>query len=429
MCGIGLLRAPEGTPDVDFRCRGDDGERYAFIGSVVARLAYRRLGGSTRASSALPGPTTGYSRQQLTRLIGRCLNGQKLPSAIAGRPRGSPACTRRPTSRCSPRPTPCINPVGPGHPLPDAAGVRRLWRCPLRAAGHPLGGHLYNLRRQAGYQASRLHWTKTQGHAVPIGERRAPAPDGRPGFIRIDSVHQGDQDGVKGLYHINAVDCVTQFEVVATCERLSEAYLLPVLEQILAGFPFEILGFHADNGSEYVNYTVAELLDKLRIEFTKSRPRHSNDNGLAETKNGAVVRKLFGYEHIPQRWAAQVNTFCRDYLNPFLNFHRPCLFATRSPTARARSASATGSRTANALDKLRSLPDAAQFLQPGVAFAHLDALAAAITDVQAARGTQRGPRGSSKPSTLDRAGARPHRAHGSARDRATEHPAAGIAAS
>ena len=39
-----------------------------------------------------------------------------------------------------------------------------------------------------------------------------------------------------------------------------------------------VLGFHADNGSEYINYTVAKLLDKLRIEFTKSRPRHSNDN-------------------------------------------------------------------------------------------------------------------------------------------------------
>ena len=185
---------------------------------------------------------------------------------------------------------------------------------------------LYNLRHQAGYQATRAHWTKTRGCAVPIGVRRAPTPDGRPGFIRIDSVHQGDQDGIKGVYHINA-GCVTQYEIVATCERLSEAFLLPVLEQILAGFPFTILGFHADNGSEYINYTVAKLLDKLRIEFTKSRPRHSNDNGLAETKNGAIVRKHFGYEHIPQHFAAQVNAMCQDFLNPYVNFHRPCFFA------------------------------------------------------------------------------------------------------
>ena len=69
------------------------------------------------------------------------------------------------------------------------------------------------------------------------------------------------------------------------------------------------------------------MLDKLRVEFTKSRPRHSNDNGLAETKNGAVIRKHLGYAHIPQCFAAAVNAFCAEHLNPYLNFHRPCLFA------------------------------------------------------------------------------------------------------
>ena len=132
---------------------------------------------------------------------------------------------------------------------------------------------------------------------------------------------------MKGVYHINAVDCLTQWELVATCEKISEAYLLPVIEALLAGFPFRILGFHADNGSEYINHNVAKLLDKLRVEFTKSRPRHSNDNGLAETKNGAVIRKHLGYEHIPQRFATAVNAFCAEFLNPYLNFHRPCLFA------------------------------------------------------------------------------------------------------
>ncbi len=110
--------------------------------------------------------------------------------------------------------------------------------------------HLYNLRAQAGYQAKRGVWTKTKGHSVAIGQRRAPAPEGRAGFIRIDSVHQGDFDGLKGVYHINAVDCVTQFELVATCERISEAYLLPALESLLEDLPFAVLGFHADNGSQ-----------------------------------------------------------------------------------------------------------------------------------------------------------------------------------
>ena len=183
---------------------------------------------------------------------------------------------------------------------------------------------------------------------IAIGERRAPQPDGHPGYLRIDSVHQGDEDGVKGVYHINVVDCVTQWEGVATCERLSEAYLLPVIEALLDNFPFSIRGFHADNGSEY-NHRVARLLEKLRIEFTKSRPRHSNDNGLAETKNGAVVRKCFGYSHIPQRFATQINAFCAAHLNPYLNLHRPCLFAEEHHCAKGKVKNGSSPRSVDGL--------------------------------------------------------------------------------
>ena len=68
------------------------------------------------------------------------------------------------------------------------------------------------------------------------------------------------------------------------------------------------------------------MLEKLRIACTKSRPRHSNDNALAESKNGAVVWKHLGYAHIPQPFAEQVNAFCADFLNPSVDFHRPCFF-------------------------------------------------------------------------------------------------------
>ena len=68
---------------------------------------------------------------------------------------------------------------------------------------------------------------------------------------------------------------VTQYELVGATAAISERFLLPLLEGLLLSFPFRILGFHADNGSEYINHRVAELLDKLRVErFTKSRPPH-----------------------------------------------------------------------------------------------------------------------------------------------------------
>jgi transposase InsO family protein len=115
----------------------------------------------------------------------------------------------------------------------------------------------------------------------------------------VDTVHQGDEvEGGKGVYHINALDEVTQWEIVAATPYISEAWLEPLLAAMLEQFPFRIHGFHSDNGSEFINHTVAKLLKKLLAEQTKSRPRHSNDNGLVEAKNGAVIRKHMGYSFI-----------------------------------------------------------------------------------------------------------------------------------
>jgi hypothetical protein len=140
----------------------------------------------------------------------------------------------------------------------------------------------------------------------------------------VDTVHQGDLDGVKGVYHINAVDEVTQWQVVGSVAYISEAWLLPVLEGILEQFPFRIRGFHSDNGSEFINHTVEKMLNKMLIAQTKSRPRRSNDNGLVETKNGSIIRKHMGFGHIAAEYAGRIDSFYRTHFNPYLNFHRPC---------------------------------------------------------------------------------------------------------
>ena len=132
-------------------------------------------------------------------------------------------------------------------------------------------GHLSNLRHSTGYLKQRHHVDKTRPTRSNIGQRRKPQPEGQPGFLRIDTVHQGDLDNQKGVSHINAVDEVTQFQGVCTVEKISETSLLPALALLLAAFPFCIRGFHSDHGSEYINGRVARLLGKLLIECTKSR--------------------------------------------------------------------------------------------------------------------------------------------------------------
>jgi hypothetical protein len=103
--------------------------------------------------------------------------------------------------------------------------------------------HLYNLRHSARYRKVAAKWEPTRPSAVTIGERRQPDPQGRPGFLRIDTVHQGDWEEAKGVYHINAVDTVTQWQVVGCVGQIGEQHLRPVLEAILHQFPFQYWGF------------------------------------------------------------------------------------------------------------------------------------------------------------------------------------------
>jgi transposase InsO family protein len=246
--------------------------------------------------------------------------------------------------------------------------------------------HLYNLRHCTGYRQRAAEFTRTQPTAIPIGERRCPDPQGIPGYLRVDTVHQGDWDGEKGVYHINAVDAVTQWEIVGCTPKISEQHLLPVLEAMLHQFPFRILGFHSDNGSEFVNHQVAQLLGKLLAEFTRSRPNRTSDNALVEGKNGAIIRKHLDYGFIGSEHADEIQCFYTAHLNPYLNYHRPCGFAQIRLDERGRRRRLY--RTADYVtpyEKLRSLPQAYRHLKDGMRWALLDGFAYALSDTEVAR--------------------------------------------
>jgi transposase InsO family protein len=204
-------------------------------------------------------------------------------------------------------------------------------------------------------------------------------------------VPQGDQDGRKGLYHINAVDQVTQWEIVAATSQISELWLLPVLEALLEQFPFGIRGFHSDNGSEFINYNVARLLGKLLIEQTKSRAHHSGDNGLVESKNGAVIRKHIGYGHIDSKHAEAMDQFHRQHLNPYVNFHRPCAVPKVITEANGKRRRIY-ERWATPFELFRELPRCQGYLRPRVTLAELDRFAQVQSDTEAALDMQRAKR-------------------------------------
>ena len=251
--------------------------------------------------------------------------------------------------------------------------------------------HLYRLRSTEAYRKRNTSYQPTRPTPIPIGERRKPRPQGQPGYLRIDTVHQGDQDGNKGLYHINAVDEVTQWEIVAATPQISELWLLPVLEAMLQQFPFVIRGFHSDNGSEFINYTVARLLGKLLIEQTRSRPHHSGDNGLVESKNGAIIRKHIGYGYIGAQHAEAMDQFHREHLNPYLNFHRPCAVPTVLTQANGKRRRVY-ERWATPFERFCEVAKCESFLRPGVTLAELKRLAQLQSDTEAALAMQRAKR-------------------------------------
>jgi transposase InsO family protein len=322
------------SEQVAFTAHEGDTERYAHISRVLRRFDYPRRGKRERGVLlAYLRHTSGYSRPQLTRLVSRWQTNRLAPAPLVKRYRAPVAPFSR---KYTPGDVALLVEMDRAHE--DVCGPAIVH---LLARAYSVYGdaryerlatlsvsHLYNLRKSTGYLARRMRFTKTRPVCNPIGVRRAPRPHGRAGFVRIDTVHQGDLDGIKGVYHITCVDAVSQWQVQACVQGISEAFLLPVLLLVISQFPFEIEGFHSDNGSEYINGRVAAMLEKLRIEQTKSRSRHSNDNALAESKNASVVRKHMGYSHIPQQYAQPINAFYQNTFNPWLNLHRPCLFAT-----------------------------------------------------------------------------------------------------
>lgn len=344
----------------------DRGETYEWVGRTLGKFRYFRESKKHRSViKAYLRTMTGYSDTQLDRLIRR----KKESGRVYRKERTQPVFPRIYTVEDIALIAEVDNAEGrrTGGALKQTLadmytvyGDQRFERLSKISVAH-----LYNLRGTRVYESRSLTYAKTQAVSRDIGIRTKPEPFGKPGFLRVDSVHQGDLDKEKGVYHVNLVDEVTQDEAVVTTAGISEAFMRPALAEVLVIFPFVIHNFHSDNGGEYINRVVAKLLQTLLIEQTKSRSRHTNDNALVECKNGAVVRKYFGYAHIPRRYASLINAFNRAYFNPYLFLHRQCAFADEVVDARGKIRKVY--RTYQTpCEKLLLISNVERYLKPGV---------------------------------------------------------------
>lgn len=371
-------------------------ERYAWMGRVLERFDYFKLGKKAKGLvRAYLGRMSGFSQAQVTRLVAKKLRTGTIRACYEG-------CHRMPVKYTKADHV-LLAETDNAHGRLSGPATRKLLSRAYEVYGdrrfERLKGissaHIYNLRRGKTYRLRAQTVAKTKSVTVAIGARRRPETKGRPGFIRVDTVHQGDVGGKKGVYHVNMVDAETQWEVVICVENISEWCLLPVLEKALGTFPFAVLGFHSDNGSEFINEVTARLLNKLLIEQTKSRSGRTNDNALVEGKNGNVVRKHMGHWHIEQRHAPAINRFYEEHFNDYLNFHRPCAFATVTVDERGRR-SRKYKTYQTPCERLKGLVETARknptepekYLRPGVSLAALSEKAARQSDTAAAEAMQ-----------------------------------------
>ncbi|HEX3587547.1 MAG TPA: integrase [Candidatus Angelobacter sp.] len=373
----------EGSGEVRFQAQ-DKQELYSWVNQTLRQQDYGRL---KRQAKGLVrrylAKMTGLSRAQTARLIRTYQQGQEVKPRRYRR--------RRFPQRYTAVDIELLAEVDTAHETLSGPATQKI----LQREFHDFSdqrfqrlaelsvAQLYRLRQSRVYRAKRVAYQHTRPTQVAIGERRKPDLQGRPGYLRVDTVHQGDLDGVKGLYHINAVDEVTQWQVVGATAQISEAWLEPLLGAMLEQFPFRIRGFHSDNGSEFINHTVSKLLNKLLVEQTKSRPRHSNDNGLAETKNGWVIRKHIGYGHIASQHAEAFQRFYCEHFNPYLNFHRPCGVPELRCTAKGKH-KRVYRWYATPWEILRQLPGLAQHLRPELTVVELEKRSRQASDTQAA---------------------------------------------
>jgi hypothetical protein len=196
----------DATPEVKFTLAAGagDAQRYEHISRVLKRFEYRQCGKHDRGVVlAYLRRTSGYSRPQITRLVARWQENRLATVPLAKRYRAPAAPFARKYTSVDvallvqmDRANEDVCGPATRHLLKRAHGVYDDARYE-RLAGLSVS-HLYNLRKSAGYQKLRVSFTKTRPVCNPIGVRKAPRPNGRAGWVRIDNVHQGDLDGIKG---------------------------------------------------------------------------------------------------------------------------------------------------------------------------------------------------------------------------------------
>ncbi len=238
----------DGNQPADFELT-DRTTAYAFVRRTLVRFEYHGLGKPDKGLlRRFLEKVTGFSRAQMNRLIA-----QHRQTGNIRDHRCKPPANAFPR-RYTPHDAALLAEVDEAFGQPSGPATKViLWRMyqvygdvRFKRLASISNGQIYNLRKTRQYRTGRLTFHKTQPTPVAIEVRRKPQPNGKPGYLRVDTDHLGDYGGKKGIYLVNVVDEVTQFQHLGAVPHITQQFLVPRLEALLSAFPFTIYAFHVE---------------------------------------------------------------------------------------------------------------------------------------------------------------------------------------
>jgi len=244
-------------------------------------------------------------------------------------------------------------------------------------------------RDSEAYRRRNTSYQPTRPTIIPIGERRKPRPRGRPGYLRIDTVHQGDRNGNKGVCHINAVDEMTQWEIVAATPQISEHWLIPLLRQLLEQFPFTIRGFHFRQRQRQLHsrQTAGQAADRTD-QITRVSNGRQRAGGVEERRARSQTHGFHSYRGAPRRSRRSVSSPVSESVR---DFHRPYAIPeiVGAPNGKRRR---VYRRWATPFEIFRQTPQCESYLREDITLGGLQRFALAQSDTEAAIAMQHAKR-------------------------------------
>ena len=108
----------------------------------------------------------------------------------------------------------------------------------------------------------------------------------QPGFCEIDTVSHDGGGEINSHYAwtLTATDVALCWTEARALKNKARKWTMEAAEDIYETFPVPIRGFDSDSGGEFINLYFKQFCDERRINFTRGRARHSNDNCYVEKK-------------------------------------------------------------------------------------------------------------------------------------------------